>query len=983
MLKKFPKATLIACITGLSAVSLIIAQAYMVFEANSKIDNGQVPGIVGLRQYFDSGDGSETDPYVITRPIHLFNLSRLNAIGAFTSQKYFQLGSTSPLQSTDNHFYSSDDSNDTKSYLDMTDYSRTLVSIGSTSSPFFGIFNGQNLTVKGLTVASDPEDIGVFGYIAPSAKVINTRFANLSITDNGYQSFTSEFYTASIEANSSLNLLSYVASGSSRTITTTSFSTSDLTGSFNLDTTGLSDLITYSPIEYGIRSTNPTLYTVSEDKKSITINTSALTNSTSFYSASGTRFSSRIYGYASIIHENIQYAKIIGSWTVNFDHTISTDGNNTHTITMSVVRDRDADSSTYEHNTNVGFVAGHCDGSLSNDYVYNGTLHLNNVQSSYNLKAESELGLVGEVGVNIDNTISPIKNYDDAGDTGILNFTNIYKNIIDVNDTVWASESQLINGTTYSFVIIKYRKDGNLYDEVLRKRDASTDDQTKNGTTDSSIADVAVTNEANSIDFQGQRIIKENDDYSRGLGIFSLNTSGTSYSQANYVDGLGDFTIKYDSDENLQYSNVFYTTAEFNATLDATKTPKQYYQSLASGGKVQYWTPTSTLPDFRINQGIYMPPFADALFQNTGDATDIYSTPYRFSSAKFEKNFNYLIKFSLEDLSGPNGSASDNYFWNTNSGFLSDYFKYKLKDKTGKSLDKTNSDFGLMIKEKNGSTYSNTTLFSSYLGITKQTSGKVVTMTVDGSTVPIKTVEFSVKNDDGANITMIVASDSTTAGHACIYDKAKTSFNTNTEGYYPSYAMYVPSNYTQDNYEADMPYYFTYDNSAKNVTSSFAESHFSSKTTPTVTENRLYAHTFFLPKGEYYIGSPDIDLKVYYIAAQGQNGLGNLGGKKSVFNGEDVISDLDFLLYDPTQGELMRAYVSLALYSNKASNDLTVTADTASPYTLNIGFSAAAANYKYMAYNYNRDTKANTDIKVNGTTYSTLYISSDNWGSQI
>lgn len=1005
MKNRLSKSLIIGLIAGMNAISLVIFQAYMVFQTQNTIDNGKIPGIIGLREYFDSGDGTETDPFVITRPRHFYNLSRLQALGAFDSLKYFQLGKTVAIDGT-NHFYADDVSDTSASYLNMADFSQTIVSIGSSSTPFFGIFDGQGFTINGLSVTSDPEDIGVFGYIAPNAKVKNVNFANLNVNDNGYGDFQKEFYEKSIENNDSLNLLSYVAGGTSSSFSTaTTVSTTDLTGTFNLNPSGMSSIISYSNISYAIRSTNPTILILGQDKQSITIDSLGLLGSegarTAFYNTSGSEVTTRIYATATMIKDNIQYAKIIGTWTVSFDNVIS---GSTHTITMNVTKDRDASGSTYEHNTNIGFICGHCDGSMTDDYVYCGHLNLNQSTSvsgvTYvNQAAETDMGLIGEIGININNNISPKINYDDAGDTGIINFTNIYKDIINLDDTEWDSSQISTGSNTYTVFVIKYRKATNHYDSFLRKRVASTADQTINGqddttvaaqtqtgtispVTDTTIADVAVTNAKNSIDFQGQKIIKEDADFTRGLGIFKLNTSATAYSESDYASGMGDFTIKYDS-SNI-YSNVYYSTAEFNATVNSSMTPSQYYASL--GGNVTSWTPKSLDKNFRINQGTFMPTSSgSSIFLSNGDVSSHISTGL-LSSGRFERNFNYLLKLSLEDLSSANSGNSDNYFFNTDNGFIRDYFTYKLRDKTGETLDKSSSDFGVMIKEKNGSTFLNTTSFSSYLGLTKQNNGVINAMTVadtdaEGNTqnvtVPTKTIEFSIQNDYGANITLIAASDSTQESHVCIYDKAITTFTDsgngpqNSTGLYPSYAMYIPSNTTDDTDESKMPYYFSYNNSEHNVTSALA-----SKLTNLSAQNRLYAHTFFLPKGDYYIGSPDGNAKIYYMAVQGQNGLGNLGGKKQIYSDNDVISNVDFLLDNPITSALNRAYVDFQASFDVLPNVLTASITSS---TLSLTFNTTSTAYSYLVYNYSKDIKNNDNVYVNGTSYNKTYIKSANW----
>jgi hypothetical protein len=980
------------------------------FQTVGQNQSNKLPGQVGLRSYFDSGSGTDTDPFVITRPVHLYNLSRLQALGAFTSKKYFSLGKQTSAES-DYFFYASDtDTNLTSTYLDMSSYG-SINSIGSTASPFFGEFDGHGKTIYKLKIDSEPEDIGVFGYVSSGAKVKNTTFSNLTVTDNGYQSaivgnFYDSTYLSTIKTNQIVSVTdgtnsSQISNDWTSKTDTTSLPIEDY--SFVLDESLIP--ASYSGVTYEMRSTNNNLFVLGTDgngKPKITINRSILTANSDFISASGTAVYGRFYVTASIVYQNVRYAKILSSYSVFISNSLSTGSS---VLTLNIAQDPDSTANyNYTHNTNIGFIAGHCDGSMTDDYVYCGNLKLNQTTTNgtltyVNQAAETELGLIGEVGININNTISPKVNYDTAGDTGIINFTNIYKNIIDTDNTEWDSSSITTGGQTKTLYVIKYRKSTNSYDEYLRKRVASTADQTINGTddttldaqtqagataatTDSTITDVAITNAKNSIDFQGQRIIKENSDYSRGLGVFQLNTSATAYSESDYASGMGDFTIKYDSATDNTYSNVYYSTAEFNATVDSSLTPEQYYTSL--GGNVTSWSPTSTSYLFRLNQGTYLPTSSSTSFFPSSSDASTHTSSNLLTSSRFEKNFNYLIKLSLEDLNTANSGNSDNYFYNTNNGFLRDYFTYKLRDKNGDVLDKTSSNFGVMIKEKNGSTYSNSTAFSSYLGISEQSNGVINAMSISDTdssgttstvTVPTKTIEFSVKNDNGANITLLAASDTNNESHVCIYDKSIATFNGNlqyTGGYYPSYAMYIPANDTDDKKEEKMPYYFNYSNTNKNITSSIP-----SKMSNNTSQNRLYAHTFYIPKGEYFIGSPDGNAKIYYMAVQGQNGLGNLGDKKPVYFDNDSISNVDFILNDPTAATtLSRAYVDFQAYFDALPNILTASINNS---TLALDFTTSSTAYSYLVYNYSKDIKNNQNVYVNGTSSSKTYIKSSNW----
>lgn len=377
--------------TALPLIGLLVAQTYMVFVASEKLGNNDednVRGEIGLRKYFDSGTGIITDPFVITRPIHLFNLSRLQALGAFSSQKYFQLGSTSPIDGTD-HFYYSDTASGTaeekasntytRSYLYMPDDYSSLYSIGSTATPFYGIFNGQDYTIDNLKIDSDPEDIGVFGYIASGAQVVSTSFSNLKITDNGYGNFVSSFYTAGLEdASSTIHLLKYNGTEITNTWPTTDYT--DITKPFTINTSEItSALIPYSNVEYSLRSTNSDLLRAGADGKSITINSLVLTGGTDtsvtpnvtytanqdFLSANSVT-NQRIYVSGSIVRNNVRYSKILSSYSVQIKNNISSGSS---VLSMTVARDPDVKSDNssafgYHHKTNIGFIAGHCDGKI-------------------------------------------------------------------------------------------------------------------------------------------------------------------------------------------------------------------------------------------------------------------------------------------------------------------------------------------------------------------------------------------------------------------------------------------------------------------------------------------------------------------------------------------------------------------------------------------------------------------------------------------
>ena len=186
--------------TALVAVTIGFS-AYVTAAAYNKSKNLEpTGGEVSLRSYFQKGSGTSEDPFVISRPIHFYNLSRLQNLGVFSSQTYFVLG-YDPNHPEDIHgvnpgtnltFYKDNSSNElvTDHTLDMSkieSLTDAIASIGDEQTPFYGDFNGHGLAIKGLKVASKPEDVGVFGYTYPGSSVHDLYLIDPIVTDDGYE----------------------------------------------------------------------------------------------------------------------------------------------------------------------------------------------------------------------------------------------------------------------------------------------------------------------------------------------------------------------------------------------------------------------------------------------------------------------------------------------------------------------------------------------------------------------------------------------------------------------------------------------------------------------------------------------------------------------------------------------------------------------------------------------------------------------------
>ena len=197
--KKFANSIIRLAIMVSSITCVVIAFTYAKYFdslTNDYANNEGLPGDIGLRSYFHTGTGTKQDPYVITRPIHYYNLTRLQNLGIFdlnTSHAgdstnssdhryYFQVGYDLDNADKDSNVttgldvYASDASDAAvATYLDMsgTTYASNVLSVGNEGMPFYGVYNGSNILIKGLTIHSTPEDVGVFGYVASSGKVEN------------------------------------------------------------------------------------------------------------------------------------------------------------------------------------------------------------------------------------------------------------------------------------------------------------------------------------------------------------------------------------------------------------------------------------------------------------------------------------------------------------------------------------------------------------------------------------------------------------------------------------------------------------------------------------------------------------------------------------------------------------------------------------------------------------------------------------------
>lgn len=907
-------------------------------------------------------------------------------------------------------FYKNNNSNElvTNHTLDMTSIYNdfgldSIPSIGNEGAPFYGNFDGQGLAVKNLKMSSMPEDVGVFGYTYPGSSVHDVFFINPTVIDDGYE--TSATIAPMYSDPDFLDLSNLfvwnnnqsVHENGSEPLTSTSTGSNevvnfaDINPRINATATIPTFNNQYQGVTYEWRSSSPLLSIPDTDSNQISnfpFNSFMLDESDDrfvqdyspfVHSESGSSFHIRLSLIAkSTTDEGLHYSKVLLTYLAVIRRNINSLGDVTYSyqLVKDHVSDEENGYSQYAHGANIGLLCGHAEGGFMNCYVFGGKISLNNQRSGIApIAQESEMGLIGELGTSSNTSILPIQDFQADNDTGVLNFSKIYEDVaggihnsisgvdfysyvpgehietftgngadkeFSLNYIPSAIESISINGVETT----AYQRYGSLltfdvapsYGKVIEVRYSSDsaekyDEYLLNNQLDGEYKFYATKN-GNTVDFVGKKVIQDTStDQRRGLGVFSLNTSPVDSSRTdNYFNRMGEFAIARDNtqEKTHTYTDFYYTTAEFNADMDGDGVPT--YEDVY-GWHGSYATRVNTnqyknLKEYHINQPYKFP-------NNVSPTT---WNPY------FERYFNYNIHCSFTG-----DSSANNYFFNTDSEFLQNYFTYKLVNSAGYAPSVNSPTFGVFVRDVNAETGAEKpiTSFDSVLAVTEDStnsfqsfnseetevfSGNGVLMdfdlkhvplsinrvAIDGTTTnnysvldgrisfnsapangssivveytqknPAQCVVFSIKNDNGANITIFASSTSETGDYVGIYKTNRpdlfsdSSANVTSK---PDYAMYLPYYEGADTANNPCFHSFEYDYSTGVTTATAADD-----ITPS---NRLYAHTFFLPKGEYIVASPQGTAQLVYLCAQGQNGRGNTGLGKPT--GVNSIEDIDFI----------------------------------------------------------------------------------------
>ena len=204
---------LIALLLVLVILGATVFSATYSWLAGSNVIKSTVDKASILTSYFHTGDGSEGNPFVITRPIHFYNMIYLyQRLEGFADEGYyFQLGyqllyDEDDAEPDENYYFYryGDDgkiiAGQYSSVLNMEFYNDgdgmggALLPVGTSNVPFIGTFDGKGLTVANLHITATEtignetlgtSDVGVFGYVDETATIKDTYFNGVTIDLTG------------------------------------------------------------------------------------------------------------------------------------------------------------------------------------------------------------------------------------------------------------------------------------------------------------------------------------------------------------------------------------------------------------------------------------------------------------------------------------------------------------------------------------------------------------------------------------------------------------------------------------------------------------------------------------------------------------------------------------------------------------------------------------------------------------------------------
>ena len=883
-------------------VTTVILNMGLSVALYSKSVNGNgTYGEVSLRSYYECGSGTEEDPFVITRPRHLYNLSRLQGLGVYGEKKYFQLGKVDLGGVNSNGVpmcYANDSSSEKKPYLDMsgsTLETNPINAIGSEALPFYGEFAGQNVEIKGLNVYANPQDAGLFGYIAHGSMVKDLFLSDVTIHALGYVDAYADLYSPESTIGNNAWFV-YDPNDSTATINLTDDYSNTIFTYFNANNAtdfeytaeGSSPIPTVSihaPSNSYTFSTliSGDLITINEDNEIVPDLTRAFEFFREKKNEEGIKFPIQASSAASLIVSSVdRYGQKHSKVLLNLEYDFTLDSISSTFLSMGV-------RVTSDHGNNIGLVVGHCDGSISNCYVYNGSFQMNNGGAEYNsLPNGSELGLIGRVGGTVQNILASESDIGakEGKSIGVLDFTTIYRDIIsDTSFNGSHTQQGITAGVTYNPISTT------KYLQYLRSYNGNY-----------------ITIQEEAVSFKGREIITNTD-----LGVFTVatdaRTTGMNADAGMNIDKSvvltdDDLTIDDASGDDNYY--IYYSTGEYN---------KSYHSTYGTG--LSY---ANYVDNFEKKN-------SDSLL--LGRHFPRKDQVSRESFETREARQNYFVRFKLD----PGYRRGKGFYFsdvdtNTDGGaFLANYFNYKLVDQNSHHIPAGNNKCGVMLKtnlRQEVSSFSASFAcpeLSPYAGVPTDCYALE-----DSEHNPYVSnmVNFEIKNEM-ANVTVIAApSDNTKSSALGVYKLDSSDFTGTIDYGMDDYNMRFTQSYDAPDYAFFMPKkeslsYFDYRvNSltqkgeigtytsagsftpATNATDAFVPSEYNATEFGYESgKTRLFAHTFCLPKGRYCIGSASrrddqCVPKIYYMCAQGQDD-GQFDFDDNVFASADRVENVDFI----------------------------------------------------------------------------------------
>lgn len=180
--------------TILASGCAISAFSFAWFSNNNNVTRGFDGSTTGA--YFARGNGSEGNPYVINRPIHLYNLAWLQYVGFFKDKEpYFIIErdldmsgwTLPPIGTTENPFLGHLDGNDT---LHSQGQGSTAKISNLTISNSFEKYNGRHPSSQTLSTFVSPEITGLFGVLGNKKSTIEPSVKNLYLNKISIDSAT-------------------------------------------------------------------------------------------------------------------------------------------------------------------------------------------------------------------------------------------------------------------------------------------------------------------------------------------------------------------------------------------------------------------------------------------------------------------------------------------------------------------------------------------------------------------------------------------------------------------------------------------------------------------------------------------------------------------------------------------------------------------------------------------------------------------------